>query len=135
MVEHLYGQHYRIYPFYLNTEDVGHRGMARARVYIFLAHKERVCLREGVDIYEVYRKIAATIKSAVQTQPRDYLISSAQEVAMDVGRVGSKRKLSGSDAQPHFECERMGVSLVCTGCCSTGCGVICDVTQIRSRRE
>lgn len=92
MIEFLYGYYYRIYPFYVSTDDVGHSGCRRDRVYVILAHKTKVKML--VDPYVIYNKIRKTIRSNVSTQPSDYLIAPQDEIlldAADVARIRNKQ--------------------------------------------
>ena len=83
MVRYLYGHHYHIHPLYVTGDDFGHRGAARKRVYIFLAHKERV--RMVLDVTRAFQKVSSTIRKAVQTEPQDYLVSGPHEILREAG--------------------------------------------------
>ena len=89
MIIRLYGAHYALYPFYVSTCDVGHAGVARNRVYILLAHKER--LKMLVSPYVVHKRIVATIRQAVQTQPQDYVFAQPHEILLDAGATAFTR--------------------------------------------
>lgn len=90
MMEFLYGYYYHIYPFYVSTDDVGHSGCRRDRVYIILAHKTKV--KKLVDPYVIYNKIRKTIRSNVYTEPSDYLIAPRDEIQLDAADVARIRK-------------------------------------------
>ena len=69
--------------------DVGHSGVSRDRVYIIMRHVETTdCLWDPIDLYH---KIASHISARVQTQPKDYMIASREEVALEAVTMARKR--------------------------------------------
>ena len=91
MIEELYGEHYHQHVLLVDVDDVGHSGAARERVYVILTHKELT--EQILDPLELYAEIAAEIKRHVSTRPRDYFISSPEEVifcAQELARVRKK---------------------------------------------
>ena len=88
----LYGEHYHIHIFYVDTDEVGHRGARRERIYLILAHKERTI--QCYNPHSLYRDITDLIKSKVSTRPRDYFFSSTREVhlaASDLARTRGRK--------------------------------------------
>ena len=91
MIEYLYGSSYDMEPVYVDCGDVGHQGARRARVYVFLWHKERVCRVRPVE--EVYQKVAATMQKWARTQPSDYLLAGRQEVLREAEDLAFRRRM------------------------------------------
>lgn len=91
MVNLLYGYHYNIYPIYVSTDDVGHSGCSRNRVYVILAHKTRS--RMLFNPYKMYKKVRKTIRKHVSTRPSDYLIAPKHEILLDAAEIARIRKL------------------------------------------
>ena len=90
LIKLIYGYHYNIYPIYVSTDDVGHSGCTRNRVYIILAHKKRVRMLQNP--YRMYKKIRKTIKKHIFTRPSDYLISPQNEILLDAAEIARMRK-------------------------------------------
>ncbi|CAE6969119.1 unnamed protein product, partial [Symbiodinium sp. CCMP2456] len=93
MLQLLYGYHYYLHIFKVSCDDVGHRGAARNRLYVFLQHKERV--RMAYDIVAAYRAVAKTIRKAVQTKPHDYVFSPSYEIRREGDDLAWKRLRRG----------------------------------------
>ena len=92
LVQLLYGFWYLLFPFYVSTDDVGHTGAARNRLYIIMVHKNKV--RMVHDPYKIYKMIVKTISKHIKTRPSDYLIASRDEIlrdAADVAHVRNKK--------------------------------------------
>lgn len=125
MIRKLYGQHYHIEVLHVDTDDQGHDGTSRERLYCVLNHMERT--QQIIDPKWLYRKVTATIQEHVQTCPADYLVSSRTELLMDaadVARTRGKRvrrapKLcsrfacSFFDATYHMACRNFRTLLLC----------------------
>ena len=92
LIDALYGEHYFIYTFYVDTDEVGHHGARRERIYLILAHKQRTI--QCYDPHSLYDLITNHIKSVISTRPRDYFFSSIREVqlaAADLARTRGRR--------------------------------------------
>jgi hypothetical protein len=92
IIRMLYGAHYDIVVLYVGTEDQGHDGGTRYRLYALLNHRERVTA--VYDAKEMYARITSVIRQHVRTQPCDYLVSTEEEIMLDAGetaRVRNKR--------------------------------------------
>ena len=90
MIHLLYGYHYFIYPIYVSTDDVGHSGCTRNRVYVILAHKTRA--RMLYNPRKMYKKVTKTIRKHVFTRPSDYLIAPKHEILLDASEIAQIRK-------------------------------------------
>ena len=82
---------YQLYPLNVSPEDVGHKAVARLRVYVFCCHKET-----GVylfDLYEVYAKIKSHMAHYVKTQCKDYFAASELQSKIHLEAIANSRKL------------------------------------------
>ena len=73
MVQKLYGRHYDLHPLNISPEDVGHAGVARARVYIVMAYRGLVT--EHYDVQEMFRRVCQKMRQFVCTEPSDYFVA------------------------------------------------------------
>lgn len=89
MVEKLYGRHYSITCIYATTDDVGHSGTSRSRVYLVLVHKSMAKMTR--DINQLYSKLAARLRSMVHTRPSDYMVAEPWEVQLEVAALAELR--------------------------------------------
>ncbi|CAE8599354.1 unnamed protein product [Polarella glacialis] len=85
IIRMLYGAHYDIVVLYVGTEDQGHDGGTRYRLYALLNHRERVTA--VYDAKEMYARITSVIRQHVRTQPCDYLVSTEEEIMLDAGET------------------------------------------------
>ncbi|CAE8602347.1 unnamed protein product [Polarella glacialis] len=85
IIRMLYGAHYDIVVLYVGTEDQGHDGGTRYRLYALLNHRERVIA--VYDAKEMYARITSVIRQHVRTQPCDYLVSTEEEIMLDAGET------------------------------------------------
>ncbi|CAK9087763.1 Uncharacterized protein SCF082_LOCUS41478 [Durusdinium trenchii] len=74
MIKLLYGEHYNIKKLMTETNDAGHSGTSRERIYLILSHKKKTI--EIADPVALYEKISQIMRRSVQTAPSDYMISS-----------------------------------------------------------
>lgn len=85
----LMGEHYAIYQLFVDPADVMHGGINRPRTYIYLMHKQR-----GVylyDVFDAYARVKSVLGGLSSTQPSDYRVASAQQVALESMYVASVR--------------------------------------------
>ncbi|CAE8608932.1 unnamed protein product [Polarella glacialis] len=85
IIRMLYGANYDIVVLYVGTEDQGHDGGTRYRLYALLNHRERVTA--VYDAKEMYARITSVIRQHVRTQPCDYLVSTEEEIMLDAGET------------------------------------------------
>ena len=92
MIYALYGQHYYIFKIVVNTDEVGHSGTRRDRLYLVLAHKTRT--RKLHDPRELYKYVTAFIQSKISTKPRDYFFANPREVYIAACDLAATRGVS-----------------------------------------
>ncbi|CAE7767922.1 unnamed protein product [Symbiodinium necroappetens] len=83
----LLGDLYNIYPLQVKTDDVGHCGVSRNRLYIILVSKE---CQQITDPVQLYNSVAERNRSMFSTEPKDYLLAPEFEVqceAFETARV------------------------------------------------
>ncbi|CAK9022067.1 Probable protein S-acyltransferase 23 (Probable palmitoyltransferase At2g14255) (Zinc finger DHHC domain-containing protein At2g14255) [Durusdinium trenchii] len=85
IIHKLYGLWYNIFPIYVDPRDVGHSGASRARVYIIMAHKQKVAQR--FDCRKMYARISAAMKALVATTPKDYFVADKIDIQLEAARV------------------------------------------------
>lgn len=90
IIHKLYGLWYNIFPIYVDPRDVGHSGASRARVYIIMAHKQKVAQR--FDCRKMYARISAAMKALVATTPKDYFVADKIDIQLEAARVARVRK-------------------------------------------
>ncbi|CAK9073886.1 unnamed protein product, partial [Durusdinium trenchii] len=89
MIKLLYGEHYNIKKLMTETNDAGHSGTSRERIYLILSHKKKTI--EIADPVALYEKISQIMRRSVQTAPSDYMISSDGEVLREAAQLAIKR--------------------------------------------
>ncbi|CAE7029452.1 unnamed protein product [Symbiodinium sp. CCMP2592] len=72
----LLGDAYNIYPLQVKTDDVGHSGVSRSRLYIILASKQ---CQQIMDPGQLYSSVAERNRGRFSTQPKDYIIADEFE--------------------------------------------------------
>lgn len=92
MIDKLYGRHYEYFPISVKPADAGHAGASRSRVYIILAHREKVVLR--YDPQGLYDSITKAVTRMIQTEPRDYLIADSRHLRLESEYVARLRRKS-----------------------------------------
>ena len=98
-----------IYPIYVATSDAGHAGCSRDRIYILLAHKEKV-EQLVPDVEKIYHQISASIRKHVATRPSDYLTATAEEVLMEAQLLAHRRRKQGKQLTVS------GLTICCAAC-------------------
>ena len=98
MVKKLYGQHYNMELIFMEPEHLGHFGTARARVYIFLFHKELVV--NTYSCQRMYSSISHAMKARVSTVPSDYFVADSTDMVLESSRVARMRKLDWKEKAP-----------------------------------
>ena len=89
MIVGLMSPEYQCYIMSCSACDVGHAGTSRERTYIIMRHVEKTqCL---YDPHEMYSKVASYISSKVATEPKDYMVASDQEIALEAMAVARQR--------------------------------------------
>ena len=73
----LVGDTYNIYPLQVKTDDVGHSGVSRNRLYVILVSKQ---CQQIMDPVQLYSSVAKRNHSRFSTQPKDYMIADEFEV-------------------------------------------------------
>ena len=112
MIKLLYGDDYDIYPISVDCAHQGHGGVARSRVYIVLAHKERCRLVDPTnDIETVYKLVSRYIQRYIKTSPRDYLIAEHWEIMRDAMETARTRKKVFTPA-PRLNIGKLGKGLI-----------------------
>lgn len=99
MIKLLYGGHYNIKKLMTETDDVGHSGASRERVYLILSHKRKTV--EIADPVAVYEKIRNFIRQSIQTTPSDYMVSSDSEVLREAAQLAVKRGMRAPVTRTH----------------------------------
>ena len=100
---------YGCVPLFLCPADLGHRGVRRDRVFIFLGHTQRCAYL--VDIYEAFDEIKRKIGKFVRTEPQDYMVSGPMVQQVQNHRMAQKRK---RQFQPEFQLNY--IVCTCTHC-------------------
>ncbi|CAJ1375573.1 unnamed protein product [Effrenium voratum] len=91
VLESLMEPEYQLYRLQVDCEDVGHAGIARTRTYVIMRHVQTTdCLYDPMDLYEQVREY---IMPRARTQPRDYMIATSEEIALEAMSVARSRKL------------------------------------------
>ncbi|CAE7725718.1 unnamed protein product [Symbiodinium sp. CCMP2592] len=83
----LLGDLYNIYPLQVKTDDVGHSGASRNRLYIIVVSKQCEQLKDPVQLYNF---VAERNRSVFSTQPKDYVFADEFEIqceAFETARV------------------------------------------------
>ena len=91
MVKSLLEEDYYIYPLEVAPGDLGLRGVARNRVYIFCAHKTKC--RYLFSVYDAYGEICQSLGKYIHTEPVDYLVAVPSQVQFDALRVSACREI------------------------------------------
>ena len=78
-------------PIRVSPQDVGHAGAARDRVYIIMAHRDRVV--ETYDVHKMFRTISTTFQKLAQTRVQDYYVADAIDLAMEMENTARTRKI------------------------------------------
>ena len=89
MINTLYSRHYNVTALRASPTHAGHAGVARNRVYLILTLKGAVT--QIHDPQSLYRKISEYITQFVQTEPKDYLVSTNFEYYKEASRMAIKR--------------------------------------------
>lgn len=87
----LYGQHYQLNPIFVEPRDVGHHGVARARVYVICIHKKSV--EPIYDCQKLFHEISTQMKLFVATKPSDYFVAETNDIRFEAERVARVRKV------------------------------------------
>ncbi|CAE7365301.1 unnamed protein product [Symbiodinium sp. CCMP2592] len=90
MVEYLYGRHYVLHPFRVNPGDVGHAAASRPRLYIILAHKQRVV--ETTDVEMLFQRATSMLRRTAQTQVQDYFVANTHDMYLEASATAAQRK-------------------------------------------
>ncbi|CAE7273491.1 unnamed protein product [Symbiodinium microadriaticum] len=91
MIGHLLSSDYRFHQLFVDPADVGHAGMARARTYVFCAHKQTCSYI--MDVHEMHHFIAEGIRDFVQTRPCDYMVTPEHVRTLFQQQICRTRKL------------------------------------------
>ena len=91
MMYDLHSDRYQWYRLVTGPADVGHRALARQRVYCIGAHTELTTRLH--DPTEVLNAVSARMKHTVQTRVSDYLCASDYEVLLEAQQVAIRRKV------------------------------------------
>ena len=91
MIESLLAEEYHIYPLEVAPGDLGLRGVARNRVYIYCAHK--VKCRYLFSVYDAYEEISQSLGKFIHTEPGDYFVAVPSQIQFDALRVSACREM------------------------------------------
>ena len=93
----LNGDTFFIWKIEAETDDTGHTGASRPRLYfLFLNKRKGVLLHNPVKLY---KDVAEKLKKHLSTTPSDYMVATEQEVQVEAMRMAAKRNISYTDAQ------------------------------------
>ncbi|CAE7696830.1 unnamed protein product [Symbiodinium pilosum] len=85
MIQALMEPEYQLYPLLVDSADCGHAGTARKRYYVIMRHVASTdCIFDPFELYELIREYITE---------RDYLIATAEEVALEAQAVARTRNL------------------------------------------
>ena len=91
MLTELMEPDYQLYPIYASSQDCGHAGVSRERLYIILRHIQSTdCIYDPMDLYH---HIKTYIMARAQTLPCDYMIATGQEILLEALATAQKRKI------------------------------------------
>ena len=83
---------YDMYQLFFSPSDTGHAGAARQRTYVIASHVEKTSCK--LDPYMIQSEISRCMQRKVKTQPKDYCLADAWEVAADAMALANKKKLA-----------------------------------------
>jgi hypothetical protein len=96
VIDMLFGDFFFIWVIETNTEDVGHGGTQRPRLYFLFLNKTRgVCLEDPVTLF---RAVSMHLKEHLSTEPADYLVATEREIQLEAMRLAALRSIPYTDA-------------------------------------
>ncbi len=91
-LEFLLAEHFHIYQLFLEPSNVGHTEMSRSRTYIIFARRGATKILSCP--FELLQNISESIARHIpRVYPRDVLVASEQDVAMDAMHVANVRRI------------------------------------------
>ena len=85
----LFGLIFWIWVLEVEPQDSGNFGVGRERRYILMLNKFR-----GVCYYNpesLYKQVSSHLKTALHTEPKDYLTATPREIEVEAMRLAGKR--------------------------------------------
>ena len=83
--------HHHFYQMFSSPEDLGYAGLARYRTWTIGMHEDRsTCI---FDPFQLYDEVKKECSKRYQTQIKDYLVASTEEVTMEAADLALRRKI------------------------------------------
>ncbi|CAE8599714.1 unnamed protein product, partial [Polarella glacialis] len=91
VIKIILGDDYVFYQLFVEPSDAGHGGIGRKRTYVFCLHRAN-----GVylhDVFDMYAEITHEIQKVVSTKPGNYMVATAEHIALDALATAVSRKI------------------------------------------
>ncbi|CAE8740734.1 unnamed protein product, partial [Polarella glacialis] len=92
VIKIILGDDYVFYQLFVEPSDAGHGGIGRKRTYVFCLHRAN-----GVylhDVFDMYAEITQEIQKVVSTKPGNYMVATAEHIALDALATAGQSDLS-----------------------------------------
>ena len=92
IIKDLMEPEYQCFHLQCSSADVGHSGAARERTYVIMRHVATTdCLGDPI---ELYYQISEDLRSRLETEPKDYMIATHEEVVLEAMAVARTRGIT-----------------------------------------